>query len=220
MRIFIVIFLFPSFVFAQTTNAVWSEIGFKGKITKNLGWGAEINTRFGDSRGVQAFFPQASFSYKVTKWFKPSVDFRYILKKDKFDNYQGTNRIIVNANFEKKLNKRWSAELRLRYQFGFSRWQANTGYNDETSTAIRLRPEISYKIKKSPFIPYLKSEVFYNMEPYNYMFRKVRLGIGTSIDLDDPLVLSVGYIYDRELNDKNNRPSIRHICTFSIKYKF
>lgn len=220
MKLLLLLLFSPFLITAQTSSAVWSELGVKGDITKNLDWGVELNTRFGNSRGVETFFPQVSLKYKVTKWFKPSIDFRYILKKDKFSNYLGSNRLILNANFEKKFNKRLSAELRLRYQFGFSRWTADTDYEDETSTAIRIRPEINYEIKNSAFSPYLKSELFYSLEPYNYQFRKIRCAIGTNIEVDDPLSLSIGYMYDRELNDANNRPSIRHIYTFSIKYKF
>ena len=220
MKLLSFLLFLPILGAAQTSSAVWSELGIKGGITKNLDWGVEINTRFGNTRGVETFFPQVSLKYKVTKWFKPSIDFRYILKKDEFSNYIGSNRVIVNANFEKKFNKRLSTELRLRYQFGFNRWGTDTDYEDETSNAVRLKPEINYDIKNSAFSPYTSAEIFYNLEPYNHQFRKIRWGIGTNIEVDDPLSLSVGYIYDRELNDKNNRPKIRHICTFSIKYKF
>jgi len=220
MKLLLYFLTFPLIGITQTSGGVWTEIGAKGGITERISWGVELNNRFGSSRGIETFFPQVTLKYKVTKWFKPSIDFRYILKKDKFLNYLGSNQLILNANFEKKFKKRLSTELRLRYQFGFKRWVAATDYEDETSNVIRLKPEISYDINNSVFCPYLSAEMFYNLEPYNYQFRKMRFGIGTDIEIDDPLMLTIGYIYDRELNDKYNRPETRHICTFSITYRF
>ena len=70
----LLLFLFLNFSFisiSQDDFMVWTEIGAKGKIVKNLGWKMDINTRF--IPGVQTFFPQVGLSYKATKWFKTSA---------------------------------------------------------------------------------------------------------------------------------------------------
>lgn len=206
--------------YGQTSGRVWNEIGVKGKFNSKIGWGLELNTRFGSLRGIETFFPQASIKFKVTKWFRPSIDYRYILEKDEFTNYQPANRFMLNANFEKKINKRWYTELRLRYQYEFARWSNDSGYEQSTKQIVRLKPQIIYDVKRSIFNPYLNAELFYYLKPNDPRFSKLRIGVGTDFEISDPLAISIGYIYDRELDNRKGLPSIGHILTTSLKYKF
>lgn len=210
----------PVFGIGQSTGQVWSEIGMKGEFTKKLDWSVEVNTRFGNSIGVESFFPQVGLKYKVAKWFRPSIQYRYIFDLDRYGNYAPANRFMLNASFEKDFNKRLSGEVRIRYQNEFSHWTSNSGYEQSMKQIVRLKPEIVYDIKKSTFKPYINSELFYTLEPYRPHFSKLRIGVGTDFEIDDPLSIGVGYIYDKELNNTKGLPSIRHIFTTSIKYKF
>lgn len=218
-RLVVVFSFIPILSFGQTSGQIWSEIGVKGKISKKLDWGLEVNTRFGSKDGVETFFPQASLKYKITKWFRPSIDFRYILDQDRFGNFQPANRLLVNANFEKDINKRLSVEFRARYQYEFARWSNNSGYEQSISQIVRLKPEVSYSFKNSIFRPYLNSEVYYYLEPYNPHFSKLRIGVGTDLKIDDPLSIGIGYIYDHELDNTKGLPNVKHILTTSLKFK-
>lgn len=221
MRFIIFLFFFLPFLgINQTTGQVWSEIGVKGDFTKKLDWSVEVNTRFGSLDGVETFFPQVGLKYKVAKWFRPSFNYRFILEQDRYGNFQPANRIMLNANFEKDFSKRLTGEFRIRYQNEFARWSNNSGYEQSIKQIVRFKPEIIYDIKKSVFKPYLNAELFYYLEPYNPRFSKLRIGIGTDFEIDDPLAISIGYIYDKELDNVKGLPSIRHILTTSIKYKF
>ena len=85
----LILFIFLSFSFISTSQdefMIWTEIGAKGKIVKKLGWTADINTRF--VPGVETFFPQVGVNYKVTKWFKPSIQYRFVIDKNKYGNYK------------------------------------------------------------------------------------------------------------------------------------
>lgn len=217
--IFLILFL-PVFCFSQQRSGnVWAEVGIKGKFSKKAEWGVEVNNRFGGGRGIVTFFPQVSFKYKITKWFKPSIDYRFILEKDKYTNYQPANRFMLNASFDTDLGKRIKASVRLRYQYEFSRWNRNSGYEQELSQAIRLKPELNFDLKKSAFSPYINGEIFYGLTYDRNYFYKYRLGVGTDLELDDPLEISIGYILDHELFDKNENPTVRHIVSVSFKYK-
>ena len=130
---------------------LWTKVGVNGKITKKLNWSTEVNTRF--IPGIQTFFPEIGLSYKVTKWFRPSVDYRLVFDKNKYGNFLSSSRINLNAAFRHKI-KRFSAGLRLRYQSSFSR-KINTEYNSDFDQAFRFRPSIEYKIKKTWFLRYL-----------------------------------------------------------------
>lgn len=221
MRQLLILFIFlPILSFSQTSGQVWSEIGVKGKFNKKLDWSLEVNTRFGAANGIETFFPQASLKYKLTKWFRPSIDFRYILDQDRYSNFQPANRFMANANFEKDFSKRLSGEFRVRYQYEFARWSNNSGYEQSVKQTLRFKPEIAYEIKHSIFKPYVNSELYYYLEPYNPHFSKLRIGVGTDLKIKDPLSIGIGYIYDRELDNMKGLPNIRHILTTSLKYKF
>ena len=207
--------LAPFSLFAQSVGEVWSEIGAKGEIINDLDWSVELNNRFGGA-GHETFFPQFSVKYKVTKWFKPGIDYRVSFEKDDFTNYQRSNRLMLNARFEKGLD-RFETEFRVRYQYEFSRWSRNTGYDYTTDHVIRFKPEVKYDIDNSFFTPYANMEWFCGLNYGERSFYKMRIGLGTDFELDGPHDIGIGYIFDRELQDFT--PKKRHILTVSYKYK-
>ena len=63
------LFVFLSTALNSTAQSVepdefmlWTEVSTKGKFVKNVGWSADINTRF--APGIQTFFPQVGVSAK------------------------------------------------------------------------------------------------------------------------------------------------------------
>lgn len=218
MRVLFV-FLFLSLItHSQSSGQVWTEIGIKYKQNKKLDFGLDINSRFNNT-GVGSFFPQVSIKYEVIKWFRPSIDYRFTLDKDKYTNFQPENRIQFNADFEKYLSKRFKTDFRVRYQYDFARWSSNSGYEQSITNIVRFRPQLHYDLKNSFLTPYLNSELFYKFDPILSQFYKMRIGIGADFEINSPFSVSVGYIYDRELNDKNRNPKISHIASVSVKYK-
>lgn len=215
MRRLLIIGLLPLSLAAQSEGNVWTEVGAKGEIIKDLDWSVELNNRFG-SAGHETFFPQFTLKYKVTKWFKPSVDYRVIFDKDDFTNYQRANRFQLNGNFGENID-RLDFDFRIRYQYEFSRWSRNTGYAYYADHAIRFKPEIKYDINDFFLTPYVNAEWFCGLNLNDRGFYKYRFGIGTDFELDGPHDISIGYIFDRELHDYT--PKKRHILTLSYKYK-
>ncbi|MBL4861920.1 MAG: DUF2490 domain-containing protein, partial [Crocinitomicaceae bacterium] len=160
---------------------LWTELGVRGDVIKKMTWEVELNTRF-DNKGIATFFPQVGLEYKVTKWFKPSVEYRFIVDKNKYGNYKSSNRLNFNANFKKGI-ERFDLGLRIRYQYAFDRLSVSESYDADFDQAIRLKPSISYDIKKSIFVPTVSAEFFYNPEygPGGRDFTKVRIGVGTKL---------------------------------------
>ncbi len=218
MKVILLIVLFPFCILGQTSRNTWIELGVKGKISDKLGWQAEVTNRFGPNN-IERFFVQAGVKYKLTKWFKPSFDYRFSLDKDSYTNYQPSHRFLLNANFEKELVKNLDAAMRVRYQYDFSSWNRDYGYQQSVSNTLRFKPELQYDIKKTVFSPYIGAEFFYSLERYNPYFYKMRFTLGTDIEVSDPLKISLGYLYDRELFDKNNYPKKRHVLTIGFSYK-
>lgn len=205
--------------FAQNSEVmVWTEVGLSGDLMKKTDWSFELNTRF-DDEGVATFFPQAGIEYKVKKWFKPSVEYRFLVDKNKYGNYKSSHRLNVNMNFKASPVKRLSVGTRLRYQYGFDQFGGPTTYNDDFDQAFRIKPSASYDINNSIFTPAISAEWFYNPElgENGRQFTKVRIGIGSKLELDGPHSVSFKYQLDKRFN--NYKAGLRHVASFSYEYK-
>jgi hypothetical protein len=104
--------------------------------------------------------------------------------------------------------------MRVRYQYSFS-GSKQSSYDAEFDQAIRLKPQISYDIKKSKWSPIWTIEFFYNPSygPAGRQFTKYRMFSGAQLDLKGPHNVALGYILDQELNTV--RPDTKHILNVS-----
>jgi hypothetical protein len=198
---------------------VWTEVGVTGDLMKKTDWAFELNTRF-DNAGVATFFPQVAVDYKVAKWFKPSLEYRFLVDKNKYGNFKSSHRLNVNLNFKKTVIKRLSLGARVRYQYGFQQFGASESYNDDFDQAFRFKPSVSYDINNSIFTPTFSTEFFYNPElgEGGRQFTKMRIGIGSKLELDGPHSVSFKYQLDKRFHDYE--AGVRHVASFSYGYKF
>jgi len=218
--LYLVFFLSCTYGFSQASVfQVWTEKGIKIGVSKRVSLGADWTNRISE-RGFVTMFPQASIKFKVFDWFRPSIDFRYIIDKSLSGVYSGSSRINLNAQFNYD-KKRFIAGLRFRYQYGFDRLSAN--YDSDFDKAYRIKPQIFYDIKNSVFSPILSAEFFYdpNFAPLGRRFNKIRYFIGASLDFSGPHSFQFGYQYDQKINLP--APINKHILnvsyTYSIKKK-
>ncbi len=140
----------------QSSGKSWTSVGVKGSLNKKLDWATSFTARIGGSND-QIYFPQISLKYKVTKWFRPSLDYRAIFSLNKYGNYSFTNRLNLNAEF-KYVIKRFSLSARLRYQYSFDRLISSANYDSEYDQAIRWKPQITYDINNSFITPIINIE--------------------------------------------------------------
>lgn len=218
MRCLLIAGLFISLnSFSQGYGKVWTEIGAKGKFSKKLEWGLEWTNRFG-SNGLETSFPQATIKYKVTKWFKPSVDYRAIFSRQKNTNYDFSNRLNFNAEFKHTID-RLQGSLRLRYQYSFDHISSQS-YDVEFDQAFRIKPQISYDINDFLLSPTTSIEFFYDptFSKLGRRFTKYRLQIGADLDLNSAHEISIGYILDQQINLP--APETKHILSLSYTYNF
>jgi hypothetical protein len=218
--IFLTSFFFVSFFSFSQQNyfQFWLETGVKGKIKKNIEYAVDWNNRFGNYN-LQTTFGQASIKYKIKKWLKPSVDYRYISDRQDNSNYSSNHRLNFNLQFS-KTKKRLDLGLRLRYQYSFSQLFVGT-YEPEFDESLRIKPSISYDINNFPLTPQISTELFY--DPSNYelgnRFTKIRYSALFSLDLKGPHNIEFGYIFDQRIQLET--PLNRHILnlnyTFQIK---
>lgn len=215
--IFMLLFFHNLFAFSQSVESqLWMETGVKGRFVKGLDYTIDWTNRIGN-QGFETMFPQASIKYKVNDWFRPSIDYRYVIKRELNSNYNGSNRLNFNVQLNKLVN-RLNLGFRLRYQYSFDR-VASVNYQPEFDQAFRLKPSISYDINNSIFSPSATLEFFYNPSngPLGKRFSKIRSFVGVSLELKGPHDFALGYVYDQSLNLPN--PTYRHILNMSYCYK-
>ncbi len=213
---FLAITFFSVSAYSQHEFQVWTEVGTSGEVVKGLDWAVDLNSRFGTA-GLETFFPQVGLEYKVKKWFRPSIDYRYILDKDKYGNMLSGHRINLNANFEERFG-RFDIDGRLRYQYAFNRFGASTDFDSDLNQAFRLKGAVKYDINNSIFTPLFNAELFYNPQfGVDQGFSKIRLAVGTSLELDSPHKFSIKYQIDKRLEFGKD---LRHVMSVSYGYKF
>ena len=212
-----IFFLFISMnSFSQHDYMLWTEIGVEKKIIKRLKGTLDFNTRF-DRTGVATFFPQVGLDYKITKWLRGSVQYRFIVDKNKYGNYKSSNRLNFNLSF-KENKKRFYYALRLRYQYAFNRISADA-YDADFDQAIRLKPSFEYDLKNSIFTPLISGEFFYNPSygPKSPGFSKVRIAVGSKLEMDGPHSVSFKYQLDKKFRDYD--ADLRHVLSLAYTYK-
>lgn len=198
--------------YSQHEYMTWVEVGADGKIAKNLKLSGEFNARIGRN-GVETFFPQVGLQYKVAKWFKPSVEYRLIVDKNKIGNYHATNRLNINADFGYEI-KRFDLGVRLRYQFAFNRI-SQSAYNSDFDQALRIKPSVKYNIKNCKITPEISAEFFYNpmYGPSSPGFNKVRAAGGFKWKLKGPHEIGLKYQLDKKF--RNYEDDLRHVLSVS-----
>ena len=219
MRLIICVFLVFCAVFTsrgQTDDQMlWTKVGVEGKIIKKLSWSGEINSRFG-SNGIETFFPEAGLEYKLLKWFRPSIQYRYVIDKNKYGNFKAASRISFNGAFKTKVN-RFKLGLRMRYQYSFN--QINT--TDKYAIfehGLRLKPSVEYSIKGSKFTPLLSGEFFYQPKEggATTFYQKIRLSLGTKYKFNSSHRVAIKYQLNKGFRDF--KEGSRHVLAVSYIY--
>jgi len=214
--LFVLVLASLNAVSQRSIGMLWADVGIKGEITKDLEYGVSFTSRVSAAPN-QTFFPQVTVKYKVTKWFKPSVDYRGVYKLDEYGNYLFSNRLNFNTEF-KYAKKRLDLRARLRYQYSFNTLNSISGYDAEFDQAVRLKTQFQYDLKNTFFSPIISFELFYNpaFGPSGRQFSKYRGFAGVALEIDGPHDISLGYILDHQMNASN--PLTKHILAVSYTY--
>ncbi len=208
--------LFPFVGLSQNSTVfqVWNEVGVGYKLDKKQSLGVELTTRHG-AGGLQTFFPQISYKYKINKFIRPSVDYRYVGSSTQEGNFSYRHRINTNLQFNYEI-ERLELGLRMRYQFTTNRLADN--FEQEFGEAFRIKPSIVYNIKKSVLLPQASMEFFTGPMDgqQGYHLNRIRWSVGLGFDWDGPHSLELAYLYDQRINSPGSLN--RAILNFSYGY--
>lgn len=221
MRILFILFLFVSLPsLGQHEFMTWVNVGADGNFSdslKKLTWEVDACARIG-AAGFETMYPQVGIEYKVAKWFRPSIEYRFLIDKNKYGNYKTTNRLNFNLDFKHSF-KRLDYGVRLRYQYAFNRVSADA-YDAEFDQAIRIKPSLDYNIKGSKITPGVSAEFFYDPSygPVSPGFSKMRIAAGAKYDLKGPHTIGINYLLDKKFRDYS--ADLRHVISLSYKISF
>jgi len=193
---------------------VWTSVGAKYKLTKEIQLAASFTSRFRDFK-ARTLFPELTVKYNIAKWAYVSVDYRFVSKREDNGNYLGANRMNINAKVKNR-HDRWSYALRIRYQMSSSTGSNGT-YNSDFDEALRFKPEFSYDIKNSIFTPFFALEDFSNPGggAFGKRIDKFRYTLGADLELGGPHEFSFFVRVDQKVNSNNNKNK----CIVGIDYQ-
>jgi hypothetical protein len=199
---------------ATSDFRLWSEIGLKYKISKQLRLELDGHLRLEDSASrIESLMPEFSISYRALKFLKFKAGYRYLLKPSYLENltvYYSWHRFFFDVRFKWRL-KPISANYRLRYQEQF--FVSSTAAED-SKFRHTLRNKLSLNWKASQKLrPFIAGELFIRLASEGGRLHKLRTTLGCNYVLgankfslfyrleemldnsDDPLaqILGLGY---------------------------
>lgn len=203
-----------SAVYAQTRSQIWLGAGIEREVVPHFVVGFQTNARIQTAGPLQTLFQEVSVKSEHLKWFRPSIDYRFINSYAKNGNTTYMSRLNFNADFRKKF-KDVKVGMRARYQMIIGT-ASLTG--SDLDPALRIKPYVNWAIPKTRFTPEFSTEVFYNpaFGEFGRQFNRIRFGIGTTIDLPGPNTLGLTYYFGRKYNVSN--PYTEHL--FSLEYTY
>ena len=217
MRHLILCFLlFPFLANSQNSTVfqVWNEAGISYKIDKKQSLAFDLTTRHA-AGGLRTFFPQVSYKYKLNKYIRPSIDYRYIGSRNNEGNFEFQHRINANLQFNQEF-ERLQLGLRLRYQYSTNRLAEN--FEPEFGQALRIKPSLAYNLPKTDLEPQVSMEFFTGpMDGQNgYHLNRIRWSVGLAYTFEGPHSLEVAYLFDQRIMSPGALN--RAILSFSYGY--
>lgn len=200
--------------YAQDRAEIWLGAGIKREIFNDLTAGFQTNARISTTGTWQTLFQEVSLKSEHIKWFRPSIDYRFIASHEDNGNTVYGNRLNFNADFRHKISD-FKFGARGRYQIFLGDFVL-TGTDLDPS--FRIKPYVAWEIPDTRFTPEFSTEFFYNPQngPTGDRFNRVRYGLSLNIDLPNSQELGLTYYYGRRFNTGN--PYNEHL--FSIEWSY
>lgn len=221
MRYLIIVSFVCLINFSFSQNRLWLSSAIRTNVFNNdFRVQAAFQGRFFDNGRYDKVFPELSARYEITKWLKPSLDYRFIFNQSRTSYERSTgHRLNLNLNIDYDY-ERFDFQLRARYQYSFNRLSGNSGYDPDFDNAFRIKPKIKYNIKGSKIDPLIESEWYYNTNfgEFGKQFVKYRFAIGVDVNLPKKHELTIKYRYDYEFNVPN--PWRSHILSIGHTYEY
>ncbi|MFM2190350.1 MAG: hypothetical protein RL491_736 [Bacteroidota bacterium] len=202
---------------AQVNDAgLWSSIGLQSELGKKFSLDGDIELRFNENiTELGTVYGEALFGYKINKRWEASIGYRLIGKRRYDDTYSVRHRMLLNLAYKKKFNK-ITASFRARYQSQYAdinrsdSWRVPDDY-------FRFKASFKYDTDKK-WTPFVSGESFFYLNSQDGpLFTEYRLAAGVEYEYSKKSAITLGYIFDREVNVSD--PWTNYIVSIGWSYK-
>lgn len=216
-RLFLFVALFaPVMALGQFTDGgVWAGVSLKKDLPNgfDLGFDFQGRTELMASH-LATVFTDVEGSYKVNKWLKTSVTYRFGLLNS-LEGYQATrHRFALDASVDRDFGKP-KFDFRVRYQAG-QRSTSEEGISD-LRDAIRYRLKGQVKLIKKTYLA-SSLEYFQSLDLTRHSLTDWRWKIGVERKVKKRQYLAIGYLLQSEMNA--NDPLTEHVLTVGYTFEF
>lgn len=211
------LFLFISGTYGQMNDAgLWTSLTFEAKLIKKLSATISQEYRFNENvTELGTWINEAGLEYKLNKYLKASVNYRFTLKRMTNNLYSPRHRFFLDIKAEKKI-KPIIFQFRTRFQ---EEW-ADVNRSPESGFAgYYSRNKFTFKLDlDKKWEPYFSLELFSPVRhDQPYIFDDIRCAAGVELALSKHHKLDLYYMIQRELNV--NMPVTDFIGGIGYQYK-
>jgi hypothetical protein len=216
---YVVIFvlLCNSSAISQDKDAqLWTSLSIEAKLVKKLTANVSQELRFNENiTEAGTIYSDFGLEYKINKYFQVAVNYRFVEKRRRDNNYSYRHRMYVDIKFEKKL-KPMKIQVRSRIQDEY----ANIGRESEGGIAeYYLRNKFSLKWDtEKPITPYLSVELFSPLKSRYYgAFDNIRAATGVEYAFSKHHKIDIFYMIQKEINV--SRPETDFVMGLGYSFK-
>ncbi|MHC1778358.1 MAG: DUF2490 domain-containing protein [Lentimicrobium sp.] len=209
--------LFCSVSFGQMNDAgLWTSLTFEAKLIKKLSASFSQEYRFNENvTELGTWISEAGLEYKLNKYIKASLNYRYTMKRMKNNLYSPRQRFFIDIKAEKEI-KPLIFQFRTRFQEEY----ADVSRSPEWGFAgFYSRNKFTFKLDlDKKWEPYTSLELFSPIgHDQPYIFDDFRCVAGVEFKLSKHHKLDLYYMIQRELYV--NIPVTDFITGIGYQYK-
>lgn len=210
--------LFTICAFSQSNDMqLWTNISLEKKLTKTFSLNFTEEVRFNENISeVGQFFSDLGGTYKISKAWRVSANYRFTNKRQVDNSYSKRHRYYLDLSFKKKFDL-IVFSFRTRFQ---SQYADIYSSNDGTFPSYYSRNKLSLKLDlNKKYLPYLNAEMFYQLNnPDGNKVDNMRYSVGLEYEFNKRMGVDLFYMIQQEYNVKN--PERDFVVGVGYKYSF
>lgn len=205
LRFFLLVFVMMQGIlsYAQVNDAgLWMGLNAEKKLSRAFSVTLSEELRMNENVSeVGSIISDVGLAYKVNKWVKVSVNYRFSNKRRLDDSYSNRHRYYFDLTLKEKF-KPVVLSLRTRYQSQYADIHSSSdGKTPKNVLREKLTVKLDLNKKYSPYV-YAESYTSVNDPDYNSI-KNMRYCGGVEYAINRMHSLDLFYLYQKEYNVKN-----------------
>jgi hypothetical protein len=203
------IFFCSSTILGQWTDyGVWSSASISQKVSDNLDFSSEVQTRFDhEASRLSTTFTNLSLSKSLTSNWKLSSTLRLGVTRANDNAFEPLSRISFSVKHKRTLLTNLAASVRFRYQL-----------KTDFKQAFRLSPALYYKVSKKLRLAFY-TEFFVRQSLEGLFHSDSRYRFILKYKVSKRRWVSFGYQIEQQKNTPDPRTEHVFICSYDIEMK-